>query len=418
MIEQSAFPDFFFRITNSDHLVDLKKKFQSVFNLSPNYFLFAGSPAEAVIYQLARHCDRTAIRKRHFVWTEEFLAANPCFGTFMGNSLNVRQEVAIREIPKLGAQAALKAIDEWGQPKSHITHLIFCTTSGMDLPGADYQLVKILGLNPNIERVMLYQQGCFAGGTTLRLAKCLAESRKGARVLVVCAETTTVLFRAPSEEHQDDLVTQALFADEQKLRALCDMKYYAEQKLRLTNISSFISNISRYRRYNFNTDPIEAAHERASFVIYSTTQVLLPDSEGAIGGHVSEGGLLATLHRDVPSLVSKNVGKCLEDAFTPLGISDWNSIFWVPHPGGRAILDQVEERVGLKPEKLALSRHVLAEFGNMSSVCVHFVLDEMRKKSAKEGKATTGEGLEWGVLFGFGPGLTVETVVLRSVPLD
>ncbi|CAN1219145.1 Chalcone synthase 1, partial [Linum perenne] len=30
-------------------------------------------------------------------------------------------------------------------------------------------------------------------------------------------------------------------------------------------------------------------------------------------------------------------------------------------------------------------------------------------------KLTNGEGLEWGVLFGFGPGLTVETVVLHSL---
>ena len=54
----------------------------------------------------------------------------------------------------------------------------------------------------------------------------------------------------------------------------------------------------------------------------------------------------------------------------------------------------------------------------MSSACVLFILDEMRKKSKEEGKSTTGEGLEWGVLFGFGPGLTVETVVLHSVPLE
>nr|AAX54693.1 chalcone synthase [Phalaenopsis hybrid cultivar] len=360
-IEQCHYPDFYFRVTSSEHLVDLKEKFQ-------------------------RMCDRTAIRKRHFVWNEDLLTANPCLRTYMDKSLNIRQEVAIREIPKLGAEAATKAIQEWGQPKSSITHLIFCTTSGMDLPGADFQLTQILGLNPNVERVMLYQQGCFAGGTTLRLAKCLAESREGARVLVVCAETTTVVFRAPSEEHQDDLVTQALFAD---------------------GASAVIVGV----------DPNEAAHERASFIIVSASQVLLPDSAGAIGGHVSEGGLTATLHRDVPQIVSKNVGKCLEEAFTPFGISDWNSIFWVPHAGGRAILDQVEERVGLKPEKLSVSRHVLAEYGNMSSVCVHFALDEMRKKSAKEAKATTGEGLEWGVLFGFGPGLTVETVVLHSVPI-
>lgn len=45
-----------------------------------------------------------------------------------------------------------------------------------------------------------------------------------------------------------------------------------------------------------------------------------------------------------------------------------------------------------------------------------FILDEMRRKSAEEGPKTTGtEGLEWGVLFGFGPELTVETVVLHSL---
>jgi chalcone synthase len=51
----------------------------------------------------------------------------------------------------------------------------------------------------------------------------------------------------------------------------------------------------------------------------------------------------------------------------------------------------------------------------MSSACVLFILDEMRRKSKEDGLATTGEGLEWGVLFGFGPGLTIETVVLHSV---
>lgn len=41
-------------------------------------------------------------------------------------------------------------------------------------------------------------------------------------------------------------------------------------------------------------------------------------------------------------------------------------------------------------------------------------MDEMRKKLAKEGLDTTG-GLEWGVPFGFGPGLTVETVVIHGL---
>ena len=57
-----------------------------------------------------------------------------------------------------------------------------------------------------------------------------------------------------------------------------------------------------------------------------------------------------------------------------------------------------------------------------------FVLDEMKKKSVEEVKTTTiwekntkkskNHGLEWGVLFGFKPGLTMETIVLRSIPID
>ncbi|TVU24555.1 hypothetical protein EJB05_26999, partial [Eragrostis curvula] len=55
--------------------------------------------------------------------------------------------------------------------------------------------------------------------------------------------------------------------------------------------------------------------------------------------------------------------------------------------------------------------------GNMGSACVWFVLDEMRRWSAAEGRRTTGEGCDWGALFGFGPGLTLDTVLLRSAPI-
>ncbi|KAJ0035848.1 hypothetical protein Pint_26125 [Pistacia integerrima] len=60
---------------------------------------------------------------------------------------------------------------------------------------------------------------------------------------------------------------------------------------------------------------------------------------------------------------------------------------------------------------------VLKEYGNMWSCSVLFILDKMRKRSMEEGKSTTSEGLKCGVLFAFGPGLTVETIVLRSFGL-
>ena len=327
--------------------------------------------------------EKSMIRKRYMYLTEEILKQNPNVCAYEAPSLDARQDMVVVEVPRLGKEAATKAIKEWGQPKSKITHLVFCTTSGVDMPGADYQLTKLLGLRPSVKRLMMYQQGCFAGGTVLRLAKDLAENNRGARVLVVCSEITAVTFRGPSDTHLDSLVGQALFGD---------------------GAAAMI----------IGSDPVDNI-ERPIFELVYAAQTLCPDSDGAIDGHLREVGLTFHLLKDVPGIVSKNVGKCLDDAFKPLGISDWNSLFWIAHPGGPAILDQVEAKLSLKPEKMRATREVLREYGNMSSACVLFILDEMRKKSAEEGKGTTGEGLEWGVLFGFGPGLTVETVVLHSV---
>ncbi|KAI4312674.1 hypothetical protein MLD38_037475 [Melastoma candidum] len=52
----------------------------------------------------------------------------------MAPSIDVRQDMVVIEIPKLGKEAAVQAIKEWGQPKSKITHLIFCTTSASTCP--------------------------------------------------------------------------------------------------------------------------------------------------------------------------------------------------------------------------------------------------------------------------------------------
>ncbi|CAL5347587.1 unnamed protein product [Camellia sinensis] len=357
-VDQSTYPDYYFRITNSEHKVELKEKFK-------------------------RMCNKSMIKKRYMYLTEEILKENPQVCEYMAPSLDARQDMAVVEVPKLGKEAATKAIKEWGQPKSKITHLVFCTSTGVDMPGADYQLTKLLGLHPSVKRLMMYQQGCFAGSTVLRLAKDLAENNKGARVLVVCSEITAVTFRGPSETHVDSLVGQALIGD---------------------GAAAII----------IGSDPILDV-EKPLFELVSTAQTILPDSDGAINGHVREAGLTFHLVKDVPGLISKNIEKSLVEAFQPLGIYDWNSLFWIAHPSGPAILDQVELKLGLKEEKLRATRHVLSEYGNMSSPCVLFILDVMRKKSAEEGLKTTGEGLECGVLFGFGPGLTVETVVLHSV---
>ncbi|CAH9137311.1 unnamed protein product [Cuscuta epithymum] len=359
-VAQSDYPDFYFRVTNSEHLQDLKDKFRRI-------------------------CGRTMITKRHMILTEETLKGNPNLCTFSEPSLNIRQDILISEIPKLGKEAALKAIEEWGQPISNITHLIFCTRSGLDMPGADYQLIKLLGLSPSTQRFMLYQQGCFAGGTVLRLAKDISENNKASRILVVCSESSAIGFRGPSPDHVDNLVAQALFGD---------------------GAAALI----------VGSDPIPNI-EKPIFEILSAAQTFVPNGDYHLALHLRESGLSFHGTKSVPSTIAKNAESCLIRAFEGSGISDWNSLFWILHPGGNAIVDQVESTLGLEPNKLQATRNVLREYGNLSSACVIFIMDEVRKRSIRDGLKTTGGGLEFGVVLSFGPGLTIETIVLRSLPI-
>ncbi|KAJ0962820.1 hypothetical protein J5N97_027942 [Dioscorea zingiberensis] len=360
VIEQSTFPDYYFRVTNSEHKVELKEKFRRV-------------------------CGRTTVKKRYTHVTEEVLKKNPNMIPYNAPSLDARQDLVITAVPKLGKEAAEKALGEWGRPRSEITHLIFNAMVGVDMPGADYQLLKLLGLSSTVKRTMFYHLGCYAGGTVLRLAKDLAENNKGARVLVVCAEIMALTFRGPDEAHFDNLIGQAIFGDGAAALVV-------------------------------GADPVEDV-EKPVFELALASQVVLPDSEGAVEGHLIEAGLTFHLLNKLPNIVAKNLEMSLAEVFEPLGISDWDDLFYIVHPGGPAILDKAEEQLKLKPGKLRATRHVLSEYGNMSSATVLFIMDEVRRRSAEEKKGTTGEGREWGVLFGLGPGLTMEMVVLRSVPL-
>lgn len=91
------------------------------------------------------------------------LKKNPEICTFTDNSMNARQALGVDAIPKLGAEASEKALAEWGRPRSLITHVVFATTCGIHLPGADHTMSVLLGLRPDVQRVMLYHQGCFTG---------------------------------------------------------------------------------------------------------------------------------------------------------------------------------------------------------------------------------------------------------------
>ena len=123
----------------------------------------------------------------------------------------------------------------------------------------------------------------------------------------------------------------------------------------------------------------------------------LEDSHDLITWTIGDTGVAMELSGEVPGRLAETLSdEQVAGAVTagrPVSAID----AWAIHPGGKSIVDAVERGLGLPPEKVAASRAVLQDYGNMSSATVLFVLERlMRERPAN------------GIALAFGPGLAME----------
>ncbi|KAF8700869.1 hypothetical protein HU200_034235 [Digitaria exilis] len=256
-----------------------------------------------------RVCQRLGVAKRHLHYTEE-LSSTPT-----RPSLDARLDIVKTAVPSSPRQPPGRPSPSGGRPATDITHLARTSRA------SDFQLVPLLGrCVPH--RASLHNalpQWLLAGGRRAFASQDLAENNRGARVLVVCAEINVLL---------------GLFGD---------------------GAGAVI----------VGADPTttNTAAERPLFEIVSTAQAIIPESEDFITMHLTKSGYGGNISvRQIPVLIGDNIERCLLDALEPLGdiiggAAEWNDLFW-----------DVEAVLQLKHEKLAASRRVLSEYGNMMGV--------------------------------------------------
>jgi predicted naringenin-chalcone synthase len=115
--------------------------------------------------------------------------------------------------------------------------------------------------------------------------------------------------------------------------------------------------------------------------------------------HIEDQGFAMTLDARLPARIRQWFRS--NDALSKAG-ADSPDMLWAVHPGGRLILDSVQDACGLSDEQMFLSREVLRRFGNMSSASIMFILRDLLHSAAKTSELRNGRALA------FGPGLTVE----------
>jgi predicted naringenin-chalcone synthase len=278
---------------------------------------------------------------------------------------SARMDAFREHAPPLAAAACRRALASAGVAPDAITHLVVVTCTGFYAPGPDVDLVHLLGLRPDVERTLVGFMGCYAAFNGLRAGRQAALSRRDAKALVVCVELCSLHFRP--DPAPDNVVANALFGDGAAAVVVAADRDGCEPLVRLGPAATRVE----------------------------------PGTGRAMGWEIGDDGFRMRLSSYVPQLVAAP----LAEFVAPLRAPETAS--WCVHPGGRAVLDHVEDALALGPDALASSRGVLRDLGNVSSATLLFVLEREIARLAEGDR---------GVMLGFGPGLTLEAAAFTRGP--
>jgi prepilin-type processing-associated H-X9-DG protein len=137
--------------------------------------------------------------------------------------------------------------------------------------------------------------------------------------------------------------------------------------------------------------------------VVSCASVTLPQFAEQMVWFAGDHGLQLRLSQDLPDTLATHLRAVVARFLAAGGATVEDVDHWLVHPGGPQILDAVTTSLGLGAGALAISRGILRQFGNMSSPTVFFILKQFLE--------TRGTGSV--VTIAFGPGLTIEMVLLQ-----
>jgi predicted naringenin-chalcone synthase len=286
-------------------------------------------------------------------------------------STKTRNDLFTAEAGRLFVDVARSTIETCPNTDfSDITHLVTVSCTGFFNPGPDFAIIDDLKLNKNVQRYNIGFMGCHAAFPALRLANAICLAEPDATVLVVAVELCTLHLQL--KDDLDSLLGGAIFAD--------------------GGAGVIVSTK-------------EPAPGRACFELKHFESTLIPHSREQMAWTIGDTGFEMVLSQYIPKIIQSNIREIIEPILDGQGITISDIDHWAVHPGGKAILDRIEESLSIEG-RCEASRAVLRQYGNMSSATVLFVL-----KHILENPGDSGDNSVFAMAFG--PGLTVETALLE-----
>lgn len=291
--------------------------------------------------------------------------------------------------PPIAERAAWDAIECAGISADRITDLVVVSCTGFAAPGLDVALMKRLGLRETVRRTMIGFMGCFGAINGLRSAATTCAADPNAVTLVVCCELCSLHVR--DDPRPDNQVACALFGDG------------AAAAIVGGEASIAASGAGYQQPEGRPLGRLTMGHSR-----------LIANTESLMSWRMTDAGFAMTLGRDVPAVLRDAIRSFVDEARSLLPecapgagtFSEGVPRTIVPHPGGPGVLSAIEQAL---PTSLApgidRARATLRRFGNMSSGTVLFVLQQLLAEQGRQCRPA--------MMLAFGPGLTMESIMVR-----
>ncbi len=264
--------------------------------------------------------------------------------------------------------SARQALTEAGWNASEIDTVVTVSSTGIATPSLEAQAFTAMGFREDVHRVPVFGLGCAGGVTGLSIARRMAASAPGSKVLLVCVEACTLSFR-DDRLRKADIIATVLFGD--GAAALCLASGPAAEGI---------------------DGPLVGAGAEHTW----------PDTLEIMGWDVEETGFGVIFDRSIPPFVETNFAGAVEACLGKMGLPLTDVSRFVCHPGGVKVLEAIEKTMNLEDGSLDVEREILKGYGNMSAPTVHFILQQVL---ARKPRGTQ-------VLAALGPGFTASMLPL------
>ncbi len=287
---------------------------------------------------------------------------------FLKTSFAEKNKIYKRETIKLAEGALVKALENAQLKPTDIDYIITVSCTGIMIPSVDAYLINKLQLKQDIVRLPITEMGCVAGVSGMIYANNFLKANPNKRAAVIAVESPTSTFQI-DDYSMTNIVSAAIFGDGCACTILSS--YENEQ-------GPEIIDEAMYHFYN---------------------------AEHMMGFELTNSGLQMVLDKEVPDKIAAHFPEIVHPflARNNMSIADIDHLIF--HPGGKKIVQTVEDLFGKLGKNINHTKAVLRDYGNMSSATVLYVLEKFMQEAPKKG--------DLGLMLSFGPGFTAQRLLLK-----